>query len=129
MWIQTQYFQKIVYPRIPSLKMPHFAEKICEIVFAFCILLTIENFVKISVSHEKNIKTSEHKNKKTIIDRNPQSHLFLSARNELHYYEIGSKKSRKHLNLKSNITCFAPNQAQSQLIHRILRIIFISPFQ
>jgi hypothetical protein len=95
-------------------------------VFAFCIILAIKNSVKISILMKKNIKTSESKNKRNIIDRNPQSHLFLSARNELHYYEIGSKKSRKHLSLKSNITCFAPNQAESQLLHRFLRIFFIS---
>jgi hypothetical protein len=45
--------------------------------------------------------------------RASQNLLIVSAKSELHFYDIVKKKIRKTFNLKNDITCFSPNQARS----------------
>lgn len=83
----------------------------------------IKNEDKILLTFNKSGKYTSHEiitqgiSKPSFLQfpRTSQKHLYLSAGNELHYFDVARQKSRKSFTLKSQISCFTPNQTDSHL--------------
>ena len=55
--------------------------------------------------------------------RASQNLVIIAAKSELHYYDIAKKKIRKSFSLKSDVTCFAPNQAEEKFLKMLFTLM------
>jgi len=78
---------------------------------------------KVLLTFNKNSKYVSHEiitqgvSKPTFVQfpRTSQKHLYVSSKNELHFFDMTRHKSRKSFALKSDISCFVPNHSDAYL--------------
>jgi len=122
-WETGSYAQ--IYQYAPETEGARKADLVCGSWSADTtgIASLIKNEDKILLTFNKGGKYTSHEiitqgiSKPSFLQfpRTSQKHLYLSAGSELHYFDVARQKSRKSFTLKSQISCFTPNQTDSHL--------------